>query len=319
MITEIESACLTTLRSLRPITIPANVPSEWSSTRPRSIRRSGARLGRSAKNSEAACGVWLLGWKDEDIIRRSIDRLHELKINRLRVTLAGRTHVFYGEPVMPGATWSPYITAWPAQLAEDIYHPGFDYARFDVEYWQKFERMLRYARDRDMIVSVVLDMNDSVAHPAPGGSDEHRYIHYAIDRLGAFSNVTWDLGDDLDSYRTDAWTHTTGQLLKEWDPYQHLATSHPVNPQHQDRASDWFDFTSVQDWSRQQHAFMLAERRQQCGEIIALKPSRNTARGSLPALVAGAPCRICRHLCGRQDIVMAGGTGEFGAPGHELA
>ena len=51
--------------------------------------------------------------------------------------------------------------------------------------------------------------------------------HYAIDRLAAFSNITWDLGDDLDQYRDDRWTHQTGGLIKQWDPYRHLATSHP--------------------------------------------------------------------------------------------
>ena len=33
---------------------------------------------------------WLMGWKDERIIRFSLERLHRLKVNRLRVLLAGR-------------------------------------------------------------------------------------------------------------------------------------------------------------------------------------------------------------------------------------
>ena len=245
---------------------------------------------------------WLLGWKDEQVIRNTIDRLHRLKINRMRVTIAGRTSIFYGEPVMAGPAWTPFITAWPVSstarflhllgrfgqrfgrgfgrglfdaLAElgspqDIYHPGFDYHRFDVAYWQKFERALRFARDRDLIFSVVLDMNDGRAHPAPGSADEHRFIRYAVARFGAFSNITWDLGDDLDQYRDDRWTHDTGTLIKQWDPYKHLATSHPVDNVHQDRTSAWFDFTSFQEWSREQHAYMLAQRKQQqaLGRII---------------------------------------------------
>ena len=213
---------------------------------------------------------WLMGWKDERIIDYSLERLHRLKINRLRVTIAGRTNTFYGEPVMVGDKFTVYLTPWPAKLPSDIYHPGFDYTRFHVAYWQKFDRALRFARDRDMIISLVLDMNDSKVHPAAGSEDEHRFIHYAIDRLAAFSNITWDLGDDLDQYRDDRWTHQTGGLIKQWDPYRHLATSHPVDNVHQDRASDWFGFTSFQEWSRSQHAFMLSQRRQQqaTGRII---------------------------------------------------
>jgi len=96
------------------------------------------------------------------------------------------------------------------------------------------------ARDRDIVISVVLDMGDNRIHPAADSEDERRFLHYAIDRFGAFPNITWDLGDDLDHYRNDRWTHRTGTLIKELDPYHHLATSHPIDNRHQDRAADWF-------------------------------------------------------------------------------
>ena len=103
---------------------------------------------------------WLLGWRDEQPIQYSIDRLAALKINRMRVTLAGRTSTFYGEPVMNGERWSMLIDPWPARDVHDFYHPGFDYARFNVSYWQKFDRMLRYAREKNVIISIVLGMNE---------------------------------------------------------------------------------------------------------------------------------------------------------------
>ena len=53
-----------------------------------------------------------------------------------------------------------------------------------------------------MIISLVLDMNDNKVHPAAGSEDERRYIRYAVARFGAFSNITWDLGDDLERYRS---------------------------------------------------------------------------------------------------------------------
>jgi hypothetical protein len=88
--------------------------------------------------------------------------------------------------------------------------------------------------------------------------------------LGAFSNVTWDLGDDLDGYRDDKWTHETGEFIEQLDPYKHLATSHPMKLVHQDRASDWFGFASIQEWSRKQHELMLEQRRiqERTGRII---------------------------------------------------
>jgi hypothetical protein len=123
--------------------------------------------------------------------------------------------------------------------------------------------MLRFARDRDMIMSLILDMNDSGVHPTAGGEDERRYIRYAIARFAAFSNITWDLGDDLDAFRDEKWTHDTGTFIKQVDPYKHVATSHPIDNAHQDRTAPWFDFTSFQEWSRDQHRFMLAQRKKQ--------------------------------------------------------
>ncbi|MFZ0746824.1 MAG: DUF4038 domain-containing protein [Terracidiphilus sp.] len=215
---------------------------------------------------------WLAGWRDDHVIQYSIDRLHRLKVNRLRVTISGREAVtLFGEPVMYGANWTALIAAWPARSADDPLHPGFDYSRFNLPYWQKFDRMLRYARDRDMIISLVLDMGDSKVHPVAGGEDEHRFIRYAINRFAAFSNITWDLGDDLDTYRDEKWTHETGMMIQGLDPYKHLETSHPaVSNAHQDRASSWFGFTSYQEWSRNQHALILASRalQEKTGRII---------------------------------------------------
>src|SRR5262245_33656737 len=155
---------------------------------------------------------WLIGWRDDQVIESSIDRLHRSKINRIRVTVAGRCSVFYGEPGLCAASWASFIAPWPNAtgvrslhvpgragqrygfglgrgvfdtmavlgMSEDIYHPGFDYSRFQVSFWQKFERALRFARDRDVIFSLVLDMNDSRVHPAQGSADEHRFIRYAV-------------------------------------------------------------------------------------------------------------------------------------------
>jgi hypothetical protein len=213
---------------------------------------------------------FLTGWRDERVIGSILDRLHRLKIDRMRVLLSGRLNTMYGEPIVNTSEWSVFLSPWPAVKADDFYHPGFDYTRFRVQHWQRFERMLSGARDRDMIVSVVLDIADGQIHLTPGSEDERRYIRYAAARLAAFSNITWDLGDDLDTFRDEKWAHETGTLLESWDPYRHLATSHPVHREHQDRASEWFGFTSIQDWSRSQHALMLEERQLQIktGRII---------------------------------------------------
>jgi len=213
---------------------------------------------------------WLMGWREERIITNSIDRLANLKINRIRVLLSGAANILWGEPVMTGQNFTLSLRPWLAEAPNNFEQPKIDFTRFNLPYWQKWERMLRYARDRDIIISAVLEISTHKAQPAAGSEEEHRYIRYAVARLAAFSNITWDLGDDLDTFRDEKWTHETGTLLVGWDPYKHLASSHPTHREPQDRASDWFGFTSIQDWSRPQHSLMLEEReiQKKTGRII---------------------------------------------------
>jgi hypothetical protein len=258
---------------------------------------------------------WLMGWRDERHIRFSIDRLQKLKVNRIRTLLAGNANLFWGDAVMTAASFTMALRPWPAEAPRSLEHPGLDFTRFDVPYWQKYERMLRFARDRDVIVSVILDISTHSAQPAAGSEDERRYYRYAIARLAPFSNVTWDLGDDLDSFRDEKWTHETGTFLHERDPYTRLATSHPAHRGPQDRASAWFGFTSIQDWSRAQHALMLEERQIQMktGRIIPQANEEYGYEDHYPAWAPAPPGNSAETL--RRvawEIAMAGAYGTAG-------
>jgi hypothetical protein len=258
---------------------------------------------------------WLMGFREDRVIDYSIERLHQLKINRLRVLLAGATDIFWGEPVMPGGNFSFFLRPWIAQKPESFDDPGIDFTRFSIPYWQKWEHMLRFARERDVIISVILDISTHRAQAPAGSEDERRYIRYAVSRLSAFSNITYDLGDDLDSFRDEKWAHETGTLIEGWDPYKHLASSHPVYREHQDRASEWFGFTSIQNWSHQQHALMLEEReiQKKTGRIIPQTNEEYGYEDHYPHWAAAPPAESAETL--RQmawGIAMAGAYGTAG-------
>jgi hypothetical protein len=258
---------------------------------------------------------FLQGFREERIINDTVERLHKLKINRIRVLLSGVADTYFGEPVMPGRNFTMMLRPWIAESPQSFDHPGNDYTRFNIPYWQKWERMVRFARDRDVIISVILDISTHKTQPAAGSEDERRYVRYAVARLSAFANITYDLGDDLDSYRDEKWAHETGTLIETWDPYKHLASSHPVHRENQDRASDWFGFTSIQNWSRQQHALMLEERQIQMktGRII---PQTNEEYGYEDHYPRWAPAppgdsaEVLRQVA--WDIAMAGAYGTAG-------
>ncbi len=254
----------------------------------------------------------------ERIIQQSIERLHELKINRLRVLLAGSMNSFVGEPIVTDEHFSVMLRPWAAEAPASYERPRIDYTRFNVAYWQKWERMLRFARDRDMIISVIFFIStdgDPIRKQMAGSEDERRYIRYAADRLSAFSNVNWDLGDDLDSFRNEKWAHETGTFSMQCDPYRHLATSHPTNRQHQDRASEWFGFTSIQNWSRKQHELMLEERQvqQKTGRIIPQTNEEYGYEDHYPRWAPAPPGDSAEVLCRcAWEIAMAGAYGTAG-------
>ena len=258
---------------------------------------------------------WLMGFREDRVIDYSIERLHQLKVNRLRVLLDGSADEYWGEPVIQGANFTMLLRPWIAERPASFESPGDDFTRFNIPYWQKWERMLRFARERDVIISVVQDISTHHTQPPAGSDDERRYLRYAVSRLSAFSNITYDLGDDLDSFRDEKWAHETGTLIEGWDPYRHLATSHPVRREHQDRAAAWFGFTSIQNWSHQQHALMLEEReiQKKTGRII---PQTNEEYGyedhypHWAAAPPGASADTLRQMA--WDIAMAGAYGTAG-------
>jgi len=215
---------------------------------------------------------YLMGWQNEDIIKSSIDRLHDLKINRLRVLVYGRNKPNpWSMPVVPTDDFKLWLNPWVAERPDDIENPGFDLTRFNVSHWQKYERLLSYAREKDMIISVIFYIGGQVL-PTPfaeSSEDEHRYYRYGIARLAAFSNITWDLGNEHDFHREyPEWADGLGKMVKEWDPYDHLTSAH--NKTYRTPESTWIDMQLIQKWDGGQNEYMLAQKKQQkeTGRII---------------------------------------------------
>lgn len=199
---------------------------------------------------------WLLGWQDDKVIEDIIDRLSGMKVNRMRVAINGRVH--------GGEAWSEanvkqchefkfYLTPWVAQRPEDLENPGYDVTRFNIPYWQKIDRMLQYARSKDMIISLVFYVDGIRGGTDPfklansSNIDEQRYYSYAAARFSAFSNIMWDIANEYRFFRNDAWAEKMGSFLKKCDPYNHLMSVHGF-PYFNFRTAPWADFAMYQSW-----------------------------------------------------------------------
>jgi hypothetical protein len=215
---------------------------------------------------------WLLGWRDDAIIRKSLDRLARLKVNRIRVALNGRTRdgLRWKEPMIVSNDEFQYrLEPWPAARPLDIENPGYDVSRFNLEHFRKAERMLHHARSLDVIVSLIFHLDgrdkgvDPFGHDGMGGPDEQRYYRYCAARFGAFENLMWDVTNEYRLFRNDNWAGQMGAFLKECDPYDHTTSIHG----HGDfrfRKSPWTDYAMFQSWDEHGgYDFMLKNRREQ--------------------------------------------------------
>lgn len=215
---------------------------------------------------------FLMGWESDETIREIIDRLADHKINRLRVLVYGRANDQpWRKPIRSTGEFKLYLNPWPAERPGNVRDPGFDLARFNVPFWQKYERMLRHARERDVVVSVVFFIGGMV-QPTPFAAyseDELRYYRYGVARLAAFSNVTWDLGNEHDFHReVPKWADWLGPLVKQWDPHDRLLSAH--NKVYRTPGAAWNDMQLIQAWDAGQNGNMVGERARQAatGRVI---------------------------------------------------
>ena len=230
---------------------------------------------------------WLLGWKDETIIDQAIDRLADYKVNRIRVAINGRSEggQRWSEPlVQESKNFTYLLNPWVATKPNDLDNPGFDVTRFNVSHWQKLDRLLARARERNVVVSVIFYVDgldhgcDPFKKTNMGNEDEKRYYTYAAARYAAYSNVMWDITNEYHLFRSEEWADKMGAFMKNQDPYHHLMSIHG----HGDfpfRKANWVDFVMFQQWDQcSDYAQMLKYRQMQeaSGE---LKPQVNEEYG----------------------------------------
>jgi hypothetical protein len=198
----------------------------------------------------------LLGWKDDDYVGRIIDRAAGYKVNRLRVTLVGPRVADasrWYEPVKPSDRFQFLFGPWPAEDPANVSDPRWDVSRFDTAFFSKAEKAILRARERDVVISVIffLDGADRGADPfgkaGMFGEDIRRYYRYVNARLGAYSNVTWDITNEWHLFRNAWWVEQMGSYLKSIDPYHHLLSTHGRDD-FPWMLSQWPDFALYQIW-----------------------------------------------------------------------
>jgi hypothetical protein len=186
--------------------------------------------------------------------------------------------------VKPSEKFQFRLEPWVSSRPENIEDPGYNVSRFNLEHFRKAERMLRHARDRGMIVSLIfqLDGRDKGVDPfgsgGMGGSDEQRYYRYAIARFASFENVMWDVTNEYRLFRNDQWAEQMGTFLKECDPYDHLTSVHG-HETFNFRTSTWADLAMYQSWDEHGGYDFMMKNREEQAKTGRLMPQVNEEYG----------------------------------------
>ena len=204
----------------------------------------------------ATTAYWLMGWKDIRIIYEALDRLASLGVNRIRVAINGRSEGgsrWYEPLVTESPQFTFLLNPWVAGDPQSLDNPEFDVTRFNLPYWQKLDRLVHFAREKNVIVSLIfyVDGRDHGCDPFKkdqmGNADEQRYYRYAVARYAGYANVMWDVTNEYHLFRSEDWVNKMGMLIRTKDPAKHLISVHG----HDDfpfRTSSWVDVVLYQSW-----------------------------------------------------------------------
>jgi hypothetical protein len=117
---------------------------------------------------------------------------------------------------------------------------NFDFSRFNVEYFQHFEKCLQQILDLGIEADVILFRpydGKNWGFDKMDAATNDRFTRYVVARLAAYRNVWWSMANEnsfMDYLTEEDWDRLF-QLVDEKDPYNHLLSIH--------NADDLYDYT----------------------------------------------------------------------------
>jgi hypothetical protein len=200
----------------------------------------------------------------------------------------------------------PPLYAWGGSNAQP------DHSRFNLEYWQHYDKVIEALNKRGMIAHLMIKVyNKQVRWPVKESAEDDLYFRWLIARYAAFPNVVWDLAKEANYEKS--LQYKTGRLrfIRKNDPYHRLLTVHTDAATYDSGAYDkLLDYRTDQvhaNW----HASILKHR------VECAWPVLNSEFGyehgpagpkDMTYGVAQSPEEVCRRAW---QIYLAGGYGAY--------
>lgn len=133
-----------------------------------------------------------------------------------------------------------YIMPWASKSNSNNTASGgsdADFTRFYLPFWNRVDELLAEMQNKGMIANVFM-YDDETFWPNASSSQERLYWNYIIRRMGAYWNVVYNDGIDLNEYRSlSNWVNEWQQYFSDNDPFNHARSSRHGNDDGQ--ASTW--------------------------------------------------------------------------------
>ncbi len=187
-----------------------------------------------------------------------------------------------------------------------------DLSRFNLAYWQHYDRVIEALYRRGIWAHVLMKVyNKQVRWPANGSPEDDQYYRWLIARYAAYPNITWDLAKEANYEKDLAAKQARLRFIRANDPYHRLLTVHDDRANYDHGAYDGLiDYRSDQQ-HLQWREIMLAHLAQYQWPVIntefgyeqgPLGPKDKTYS------VAQSPEEVA---CRAWEIYVAGGFGAY--------
>jgi hypothetical protein len=163
------------------------------------------------------CYAWV--WQGDEMVRNTLETLKKSAFNKIRMCVFPKQYDVYiqNEPF-----------CYPFEGSKE---KGWDFTRFNPEYFQYFEdkiaRLADLGIEADVIIFHPYDEGKWGFDKMPREANE-RYMRYLVSRLSAYRNIWWSMANEWDMVRSktvDDWDRLF-RIIAENDPYHHLRSMH---------------------------------------------------------------------------------------------
>ena len=187
-----------------------------------------------------------------------------------------------------------------------------DHSRFNLAYWQHYDRVIAALNDRGMLAHVMIKVyNKMVNWPAKGSAEDDLYFRWLIARYCAYPNVHWDFSKESNNEKDLDYKLGRIKFIRDNDPYRRAITTHTDLQTYDSGAyNEVLDYRSDQVHSKW-HASLLNHRQQHAWPVLNVEFGYEHGPQGLQDQtyrVAQAPEEVCRRAW---EVCLAGGYGAY--------